>query len=68
MVTNQSKRYLFRDFHFGPVLNAWVRKAFDLPEFNQTHNALIFSPSAKYLLHRYVSPSLTGHSFRVDAG
>jgi len=25
-----------------PVLNAWVRKSFDLPEFNQTHNAYVF--------------------------
>jgi len=42
---------------FVSVLNAWVRKSFGLPEFNQTHNASMFSSSAKHLLYRYVSPS-----------
>jgi len=30
-----------------PVLNAWVRKSFDLREFNQTHNASMFSSKCK---------------------
>jgi len=68
MVTNQSNRYLFRDSFTLPVLNAWVRKSFDLREFNQTHSASMFHLSAKHLLYRYVSPSLAGHSYRVNAG
>jgi len=51
---------------FAPALNAWVRKSFDLLEFNQTNNASMFSSSIKHLLYRYVSPSLAGHSFDVE--
>jgi len=32
---------------FVPVLNAWVRKSFDLLEFNQTHNASMFLSKCK---------------------
>jgi len=28
---------------FVPVLDTLVRKSFDLPKFNQTHNAAMFS-------------------------
>jgi len=41
---------------FVPVLNTWVRKSFDLPVFNQTHNASMFHPIAKHLLYRYALP------------
>jgi len=30
-----------------PVLNAWVRKSFDSPDSNQTHNALMFLSKCK---------------------
>jgi len=48
------------------VLNALVRKLPDLLEYNQTHNAAMFSPSAKHLLYSYITPSFVGHSFRVE--
>jgi len=48
------------------VLNALVRRSSDLFEFDQTHNAAMFSPSAKYLLYRYITPSFVGHSFCVE--
>ena len=65
MVTNQSKRFFCDSFIcvFVPVLNTWVRKSFDLPEFNQTHNTSMFHPSEKRLLYRYVSPSLVDFLF-----
>jgi len=68
MVINQSNRYLFRVSFTLPVPNVWVRKSYDLRGFNQTHNASMFHLSAKHFLYRYVSPSLAGHSYRVNAG
>jgi len=43
MVNNKSKMYFFRDSEFFIVLNALVRKSSDLLEFNQIHNAAMFS-------------------------
>jgi len=46
MVTNKSKRYFYvilTLFGFVLVLNILVRKSPDAPEFNQTHNAALFS-------------------------
>jgi len=48
------------------VLNALVRKSSDLLEFNQTHNAEMFSSKCETLLYRYITPSFVGHSFRVE--
>jgi len=47
------------------VLNALVRKSTDLLEFNQTHNAAMFSSKYETLLYRYITPSFVAHSFRV---
>ena len=50
MVTNNSKIYLFRDSYtlrLVPVLNTLVRKSSDLPKFNQTHNAAMFSSKGR---------------------
>jgi len=48
------------------VLNALVRKSSDLVEFNQTHNAAMFSSISKDLLYRYITPSFVEHSSRVE--
>jgi len=43
-VTNKYKRYFFPWLErFVPVLNVLVHKSSDLLEFNQTHNAAMFS-------------------------
>jgi len=42
-MTNKSKRYYSLTLTFVLVLNAQVRKSSDLLEFNQTHNAAMFS-------------------------
>jgi len=52
MVTNQSKRYLFRESYstlcdFMLLLNTLVPKSSDLPEFKQKHNAAMFSSKRK---------------------
>jgi len=46
MVTNKSKTYFSVTLalcDFVPVLNTLVGKSSDLPKFNQTRNAAIFS-------------------------
>jgi len=49
------------------VLNALIRKSSDLLEFNQTHNAAMFS--SKYEIFAlqigYITPSFVGPSFHV---
>ena len=50
------------------VLNAIVRKSADLLGFNQTHNAALFSSTAKHLLYKHVTPTFAGEFFRVNAG
>jgi len=47
------------------VLNALVRKSSDLLEFNQTHNAAMFSSKCETFALQ-VHHSFVGHSFRVE--
>ena len=50
------------------VLNAMVRKSSHLLEFNQTHNAAMFSSKCETLALQigYITPSFVGHFFRVE--
>jgi len=71
MVANKSKRYfsvILTLCDFVLVVNTLVRKSSDLPEFNETHNAAMFSSMCETLLYRYVTPSFAVHFFRVNAG
>jgi len=67
MVTNKSKKYFFHDLHFVLLLNAWVRKSPDLPEFNQTHNPAMFSSKREtfvlQVLLPYMTPCFAVHFF-----
>jgi len=51
-----------------PLLNACVRKSFDLPDFNQTHKMFLSKCKTFALQVGYVLPSLAGHYFRVNTG
>jgi len=72
MVTNKSKRYFFLDLHFVLVLNALVHKSSDLLEFNQTHNAAMFSSEcetfALQIHHICLQKLLTCPGFSCRAG
>jgi len=52
MVANKSKRYFSVTLtlcDFVPVLNTVIRKSTDLPEFNKTHKAAMFSSTCETL-------------------
>jgi len=54
---------------FVPVLNALVRKSFGLLEFNQTHEAALFSSKYKTFPLQVRNPHMfAGHSLRVNVG
>jgi len=49
------------------MLNALIRKSSDLLQFNQTHNAAMFSSKCETFALQigYITPGFVGHSFRV---
>jgi len=73
MVTNQSNRYLDRDsftLRRCGCAECMGSQVICSPDFNQTHNALMFSSKCKTFALQvgYVSPSLAAHYFRVNTG